>query len=93
MKYRVDIDGVLCTNTSGKYEAARPLKDNILKVNQLYEDGHEIILWTARGATTGKDWRRLTEAQMALWQVRYHELHLDKPYYDLLIDDRSRRAP
>ena len=72
MKYYVDIDGIICTNTYGKYEEAFPIKENIKKINKLYEDDHTIILWTARGTTTKMNWRDLTEKQMKTWGVKYH---------------------
>jgi len=89
MNYYVDIDGVICTNTYGKYDQALPIKENIRKINKLYNNGHIITLWTARGTTTKINWRRLTEEQMKRWNVNYHKLLLGKPQYDVLIDDRA----
>ena len=43
-----DIDGVICTNTWGNYEKAEPILKNIKKINNLYEAGNTIILFTAR---------------------------------------------
>ena len=87
MKYRVDIDGVICNNTGGKYEEAKPILENISKINKLFAEGNTIILWTARGATTGIDWGTFTAKQMKEWGVLHHELYLDKPHYDAIIDD------
>lgn len=89
MVYMVDIDGIICTNTNGDYEYARPLPDNIAKVNALYDAGHDIILWTSRGATTGIDWEQLTREQLSHWQVKYHEVRFGKPHYDAWIDDKA----
>ena len=44
-----DLDGTLCTNTNGKYKDAKPIKERIEKVNNLYEEGNQIIILTARG--------------------------------------------
>lgn len=87
--YCFDIDGVICTNTHGDYEKAEPFPHMIAQINALHGAGHRIILHTARGTVTGIDWRVLTEQQMTTWGVRYHELYLGKPYYDLMIDDRA----
>jgi ribonucleotide monophosphatase NagD (HAD superfamily) len=87
--YCFDIDGTLCTNTWGKYEDAEPIPSMIAQVNTLYEAGHRIILFTARGTMTGIDWRSVTEEQMARWHVHYHELHFGKPQADVYIDDRA----
>ena len=87
MKYYVDIDGVICTNTFGSYEKAIPIQENIDKINALFDD-NEVVLWTARGTTTNIDWRNLTEEQMKRWGVNYHRLELGKPEYDYFIDDK-----
>ena len=88
----IDIDETICEIPEEHkrcYLNAIPIKENIAKVNKYYVDGHTVIYWTARGATTGIDWRDLTEKQLKKWNVKYHELKLDKPYYDLFICDKS----
>ena len=66
-------------------------KNNIAKINQLYEDGNKIVYWTARGSRTGIDWFDLTEKQLLEWSAKYHELKCNKPYYDIFIEDKSLR--
>ena len=92
MIYCFDIDGTLCTNTEGAYDEAEPYPDVVARVNELFGEGHHIILMTARGSTTGIDWRPTTEAQLKAWGVRYHELHLGKPTADIYIDDKAVNA-
>ncbi len=92
MVYCIDIDGTLCTDTDGSYEEAEPHLDRIAHVNRLYDEGHTIKLFTARGSTTGVNWRELTEAQMRSWGVRYHELILGKPFGHLYVDDKAVSA-
>ena len=87
--YCFDLDGTLCTNTEGEYESAVPFPERISKVNALYEEGSNILIYTARGTVTGIDWRKLTEKQLSLWGVKYHELRLGKPFADVYIDDRA----
>lgn len=89
MTYCFDIDGVLCNNTHGRYELAEPYQHVIARVNALYELGHRVILFTARGTTTGIDWRELTEQQMRTWGVQYHQLFFGKPEADIFVDDRA----
>lgn len=89
MIYCFDIDGTLCDDTDGNYEQAAPRRDIITKLNELYEAGHTIKLFTARGSTTGIDWYELTQAQMSSWDVKYHELIMGKPHADVFIDDKS----
>jgi len=92
MTYCFDIDGTLCTNTEGQYEEAQPFPDVIEAVNRLYEAGHRILLYTARGSTTGIEWRPTTESQLSAWGVRYHALFLGKPTADIYIDDKAINA-
>lgn len=90
--YCIDIDGTICTNTEGEYEAAEPYADVIEEINRLYEAGHRIVLLTARGSTTSIDWRSCTERQLTVWGVRYHELHFGKPSADIYVDDKGMNA-
>ena len=89
MTYCFDIDGTLCTNTEGDYERAEPQPDVIRRVNALHDAGDKILLYTARGSTTGIDWRAVTELQLKEWGVRYHSLQFGKPTADLYVDDKA----
>lgn len=87
----VDIDGTIC-KTVGGYQNAKPIKVNIKKINKLYDEGHTIVYWTARGKTTGIDWSALTGQQLTRWGCKFHDLVMNqKPSYDLLICDKSKR--
>jgi hypothetical protein len=92
MIYCFDIDGTLCTNTDGDYERAEPFFQVIEQVNRLASEGHKILLYTARGATTSIDWRKLTEEQLRSWGVRYDRLYLGKPTADVYIDDKAMNS-
>jgi len=84
-----DIDGVIATLVKNlEYDKAKPIAKTIELINLLYKLGHKIILFTARGSLTNKNWRTLTEQQMESWGVHYHELKFGKPAADYYIDDR-----
>ena len=86
----VDIDETICDYMGERnYPDARPIVENIEKINNLYDDGNTIIYWTARGTVTGIDWREVTENQFREWGVKYHDLKFGKPAYDLFIDDKN----
>ena len=87
--YCFDLDGTLCSNTEGEYAQAMPLPERILKVNELYDQGNRILIYTARGTVTGIDWRELTLKQLDAWGVKHHELRLGKPFADIYVDDRG----
>lgn len=85
----IDIDGVIATLTeNNQYDLAAPKQNSIRAINALCEQGHRIILFTARGSLTGIDWSSVTQAQLLAWGVKYHELKFGKPAADYYIDDR-----
>lgn len=85
----IDIDGVIATLVpSLKYENAGPNLEVIRIVNFLYQQGHRIILFTARGTLTGQDWADLTRRQLDSWGVMHHELRFGKPAADYYLDDK-----
>jgi quercetin dioxygenase-like cupin family protein len=88
--YCFDMDGTFCTQRpEGDYTRAIPFPKIIEKMGALYNSGHTIKIFTARGTTTGIDWRSVTENQLKEWGVKYHELILGKPDADIFIDDRA----
>jgi hypothetical protein len=90
MKFMVDIDGTICTIVGdGDYSNAKPLLKRIHTLNKLYDEGHEIHYWTARGSSSGKNWRELTEMQLKWWGCKYTTMSLGKPSYDVWIDDKA----
>jgi len=85
----IDIDETICLTPSNRdYFLSTPIKENIVKANKLYDSGHTITYWTARGTLSGIDWRAQTEKQFSEWGVKYHHLKFGKPNYDLLICDK-----
>lgn len=91
-RYIIDIDGTICFKTKSDYPNAIPNYDNIEVFNRLYEKGHEIHYWTARGALSGKNWDKFTVEQLESWNVRYHTINMGKPHYDVWIDDKAINA-
>lgn len=97
MIYIVDIDDTICVSPLDKdgkkdYTKAEPFIDKIEKVNRLYDEGHIIHYWTARGGITGIDWTELTVKQLQNWGCKYHSVKTGKPAYDFWIDDKAINA-
>jgi len=86
MIYYIDIDETIC-----KYEGTReyPLAVPINKINKLYDEGHTIVYWTARGTVTGLDWYDLTGKQLKEWGAKHHSYKVGKPAYDVFICDKA----
>lgn len=93
MNIFVDIDETICFYVSNRdYNLAQPNYENIEKINKLYDAGHKITYWTARGTVTKIDWFQVTRNQLDEWGCKYHNLSVgNKPAYDLLICDKTKR--
>lgn len=89
MIYYVDIDQTICNTTKSEYSNATPYLSRIEKINKLFDDGHEIHYWTARGSKSGINWKDLTLRQLRTWGVKYTTLNMNKPVYDFWIDDKA----
>ena len=89
----VDIDNTICyydnSNSNLDYNNANPYKERINKINDLFDKGHTIVYWTARGTKTGIRWFNITLEQLNKWGCKFHELRMGKPAYDLFIDDKN----
>ena len=70
MTIYVDIDETICVTPANRdYAKSTPIKENIKKINDLYNEGHTIIYWTARGSASGKDHSKITQKQMKEWKA------------------------
>ncbi len=95
--YVIDIDGTICSDSFGQYEKATPIKSRIELINKLFQEGNQIIFFTARGmGSSGNDvelakskWFDFTKRQLEEWGVCYHGLFLGKPAADQYIDDKG----
>lgn len=82
----VDLDGTLCQEGfTTERMFAIPNYDVIAKVNELYDLGHEITIFTARQHQD----MRITKEWLRSHCVKHSHLVLGKVPYDYLLDDRS----
>ncbi len=99
----VDIDETICFYPEKRrYDLAKPSKENIDKINKLYDEGWHIVYWTARGGSEkskrlGKCYYDFTWKQLESWGCKFHDLSTGtkgrniKPPYDLVVDDKAKR--
>ncbi len=88
--YCFDLDGTLCTTHTDDYSQAEPFHHRIDQVNDLYDAGHTIIIDTARGSKTGRNWWLVTRKQLDLWGLKYHQLRVGRKIAaDYYIDDKA----
>jgi len=92
-----DLDNTICKTSSNLYKKSTPIKSAINIINKLFDKGHKIIIFTARGMGTykgdikkvKKKYYKFTFNQLQNWKVKFHKLYLGKPSYDYIIDDKS----
>ena len=92
-----DIDGIICKTVNGDYKKSTPNKKNIKKINDFYNQGHFIKIFTARFMGRSKEnsilakkkGYKLTALQLKKWNLKYHKLIMGKPSYDFFIDDKA----
>ena len=95
----VDIDDTIAdyavNDSNTEYHKARPIAINIDKINKLFDEGNTIIYYTARGSVNTHrrdEYRELTKKQLKEWGAKHHSLSVgEKPAYDLIICDKSKR--
>jgi len=83
----IDLDGILAKPISpDRYEFAQPITENIDKINKLFDQGHRIIIHTARG------WflYDMTEKWLKKNNVKYSQLVMGKVYAHYYVDDLGR---
>jgi hypothetical protein len=91
-RFCFDLDGTICKTEGLDYSASVPMESRIRHVNDLYRNGHYIIIFTARGTMSGQDHSVLTETQLKKWGLNFHELILGKPAADIYIDDKGQNS-
>ena len=103
-KFRIcfDVDNTLVTSpqVSGDYTTCLPIPRAIAYLNGLYDQGHTILISTARrmrthGGSAGrvvKDIGSLTLQQLDQFGIRYHEVTFCKPWAEHYVGARQINA-
>lgn len=97
-----DLDNTLVTYpvVPNDYSTVKPIVKNINLLRQFKEEGHEIIIYTARRMATHnnnvgkviKDIALTTIQKLEELNIEYDELIFGKPLADIYIDDRAINA-
>lgn len=98
MKLCIDIDNTITVwSDSRDYVNFKPDTEMVSIINKLYDEGHEITLYTARGMKSVGPDRIKAEIVPPLLEnlsrigLKYHHLLTHKPVYDWIIDDKAMR--
>lgn len=99
-----DIDGTLCDREPiyehlghKKYLYCYPKQEMIDIVNELYDKGNTIIIYTSRGMSQYKgsvemcyaNLYNITLDSLNQWGVKFHKLVMGKIHFDMLIDNNA----
>ena len=95
MIYVFDLDNTLC-DTKKKldgnwdYLNSEPFQERIDLVNKLYDEGHKIIIETARGCVSKKNWYEQSYNQLVSFGLKFHELRAGVKFNaDFFVDDKA----
>lgn len=81
-----DLDGTLCTEErTFLKQYAKPHQEMINLVNDLYDKGNQIIIYTGRHSL---EWQSTVD-WLTTHKVKYHQLILNKPFFDYYICDKA----
>ncbi len=91
-----DIDGVICNTQKKNYSKSQPIKKSINTINKIYLKNY-VIIFTARYMGRNKDniqkaykqGYKKTFLQLKSWGLKFHELRMGKPSFDVFLDDKQ----
>ena len=101
MRIVIDLDGTICPikEAGESYENLKPLPQAAERIRELRDQGHYIIILTARNMKTcqsnlGKVMKnvgRTTLEWLDKYGIEYDEIYFGKPNAEIYIDDRAIR--
>jgi histidinol phosphatase-like enzyme len=91
-----DLDGVICKTIKNNYRKSKPNKSVIRMINKLYNKNY-VLIYTSRfmgrnnenEELAHKQGYSITYKQLKKWGLKFNELKLGKPSYDIFVDDKS----
>lgn len=101
MKICIDLDNVIAKFKQNKqtYKDVKPIPGAIQKIQKLKQNGHYIIIQTARHMKTCqsnqglivKKIGKITLDWLEKYKIPYDEIYFGKPHADIYIDDNAYR--
>ena len=94
IRWCLDLDNTLVNTTGSDYENSTPIPKAVAKVQEYKRRGDHIIIMTARGSGSKKDWREFTAKQLDDFGIPYDQLIVGlKPgAVDVFVDDKAINA-
>jgi capsule biosynthesis phosphatase len=101
MRIVIDLDGTICPirQSDQSYSELVPLPNAVERITELKNDGHYIIISTARNMATCesnvgrvlKNVGKITLDWLEMYKIPYDEIFFGKQNADVYIDDRALR--
>jgi capsule biosynthesis phosphatase len=101
MRICIDLDGVIAEikKENETYADVKPIKSAVEKIKKLKENGHYIIIYTARHMKTcdGNVYKAISKIGLITLEwlkehdIPYDEIIFGKPWADIYIDDNGFR--
>ena len=90
-RWCLDLDNTLVRTEGSDYKNSTPITRAIAKVQEYKRRGDHIIIMTARGSGSKKDWREFTAKQLDDFGIPYDQLIVGlKPGgVDVFVDDKA----
>ena len=94
IRWVFDLDNTLVITQGSDYENAVPIEAAVKKVQEYKRNGDHIIIMTARGSGSKKDWREFTKKQLLDFGIPFDQLIVGlKPGgVDFFVDDKAINA-
>ena len=94
MRWVLDLDNTLVRTEGSDYKNSTPIPAAVAKVQEYKRRGDHIIIMTARGSGSKKDWRKFTEKQLLKFGIPFDQLIVGlKPGgVDVFVDDKAINA-
>ena len=73
-RFLFDLDNTIVKTNCSDYENSVPIPEAVAKVREYHERGDHIIILTARGSGSKKDWREFTANQLKEFGIPYDQL-------------------
>lgn len=92
-----DIDNVICKTKKSDYTNSKPIKKVISTINLLHKKNHYIKIFTSRymgrnnqnSIKVNKTYYKKTLKTLQNWGLKFDELIMGKPSYDIFVDDKN----
>lgn len=92
-----DIDNVICKTQGLNYKKSKKIQKTINLINELYENGFFIKIFTARFMGRNNEnilkakrqGYKFTVKQLNKWGLKYNKLYFGKPTFDIYVDDKN----